>query len=316
MNESFKTHIELEHHQLAVELQTSQSSIKILELAIDKLQKEINTLKTTNVAKAGAPENPPGTGGILIPGTIPPALHTPRVAGTTSIFKFTFEAGEFQVGVEGRTMGALADARKAYRTGCTWLDITSAECNMKFQHGIYTTLDGPIKGDKLPLENLHTVTFAHPYAKPPTVLLWLTGFQMFLDNPWRLKTFATDVTEKGFTIHINTWRDTEMLSAGVAWVAYPTGDTEVHSARLETQPPGSWKHPSTYRESWQKPNCGGGMNRRLMVVDSIEVSQRGKLSLMLYFHSTRNTISFKWGLKADPANVLLYSLGANYMLLK
>lgn len=51
--------------------------------------------------------------------------------------------------------------------------------------------------------------------------VWLTGFNMSLDNPWRLKTFIADATENGFTL----------FSAGVAWVSYPAGDSAIHSTR-------------------------------------------------------------------------------------
>lgn len=315
MNESFKSHIELAHHQLVTELQTSQNSIKLLESAIEKLQEEIKILQTTNTAKPDVSatwRGLSGTGGkrISITDSAPPA---PAIVRKTSTVKFTFDIQAREVNVKGAVMRGLRDLNKVYRNGCTWLDITTTDSDSNFQHGFYTTLDDQPHG-MLPQENAHVVTFAHPYATPPIVVVWLTGFDMSQDNPWRLKTFATDVTEKGFTIHINAWRDSELFSAGVAWTAYPEGDPGVYSARLEIQPPGSWKSPLSYQQGWQTDNCGLVENRRMMLVDSIEVSVGQIFSFELFFKSNR--CGFKWVLIANPADALLYSLGANYMLLK
>lgn len=79
----------------------------------------------------------------------------------------------------------------------------------------------------------------------------LTGFKISLDNPWRLKILTTDVTETGFTLHTNAWRDSELSSVGAAWVAYPAGDPVIHSARLDVRTPGSWKRPMRLQQNRQ-----------------------------------------------------------------
>ncbi|KAL8748357.1 MAG: hypothetical protein Q9184_007362, partial [Pyrenodesmia sp. 2 TL-2023] len=74
------------------------------------------------------------------------------------------------------------------------------------------------------------INFSQPFqGQPPKVILCLTSVDMNKDKNWRIKSYATDIDSKGFTVHIDSWADTIMYQAGLTWIAYPANQPNVAS---------------------------------------------------------------------------------------
>ncbi|KAL8766985.1 MAG: hypothetical protein Q9209_006397 [Squamulea sp. 1 TL-2023] len=102
------------------------------------------------------------------------------------------------------------------------------------QTGTFNTTEVGIWQDHKP-QNSKRINFARPFqGQPPKVICWLTTVDMDKDKNWRIKTYATDVDTKGFTVHIDSWADTIMYQAAMTWLAYPADQPNVASGTFST----------------------------------------------------------------------------------
>lgn len=131
---------------------------------------------------------------------------------------------------------------------------------------------------------------------------------------WRVKTYVTDVTEKKFVIHIDTWDDSILNSATATWVAYPTGMANVSSGSYRTNYPPN--HPLPHDTS-ERVNFDNGVfttvPRVLVALNSINIDCSQDLRLKVYStHVTRTGMAVhvdNW------ANSIVYNTGVSYIAL-
>ncbi|KAJ3542936.1 hypothetical protein NM208_g3838 [Fusarium decemcellulare] len=90
---------------------------------------------------------------------------------------------------------------------------------MPFQHGYVDASDNP--GGRSANQNAAiTVTFNKPFKARPKVLVWFTEISQ--PRGWRsLWTHASNITETGMTVNVETWCEREFEAARVAWLAWP-----------------------------------------------------------------------------------------------
>lgn len=180
------------------------------------------------------------------------------------------------------------------------------------------TLDRHFKGS-LRSENAFVIKFEPPFfSVPPKVVVWLGGIEMHLLNAWRVKTYATDVTETGFILHLDTWGDSKILTAGASWVAFPGDDKSICTGRLDTWSPQTWKSATLKKDGhaeYEYPPGNNGPHRQLLLIDTIEVANAQGLSLSLGFGPEAAPGSFNWVMNAGPPEARLYSVGATYLVM-
>jgi hypothetical protein len=101
---------------------------------------------------------------------------------------------------------------KIYAGGIGWIDVPVAR---GFQGGVvpHQWTIREVSSEPFLLSN---VRFETVYAKPPTVLVWLTGIDMASTANWRLKAIATEVTKSGFNLSVQTWSDSKLYGAGAS----------------------------------------------------------------------------------------------------
>ena len=71
--------------------------------------------------------------------------------------------------------------------------------------------------------------FARSYATPPTVVVWIKGFDFNIGKNFRLRSYADGIDNTGFTLHVESWMDTQLNFATLTWIAYTTGMAGVQS---------------------------------------------------------------------------------------
>lgn len=114
---------------------------------------------------------------------------------------------------------------------CGWLEI--APNDPDFQFGSYSTLEDHPKDQAL-RHKTRNITFPRPYAEPPQVVVWIAGFNTSIKQNCRIRTFVTEITRTGFTIHIATWEDTILYFGMATWVAYTSTKCGIASGHFST----------------------------------------------------------------------------------
>jgi hypothetical protein len=112
---------------------------------------------------------------------------------------------------------------KLYSGGLGWLDVPVGR---GIQGGVVPQQWTIRQASSEPFV-LSNVRFEKQYAKPPTVLVWLAGIDMDKAANWRLKAYATAVTESGFDLNVQTWSDSKLYGASAAWLAVPSDDADI-----------------------------------------------------------------------------------------
>lgn len=109
--------------------------------------------------------------------------------------------------------------------GCNWLAVSPGDT--RYRAGTYRitrrSLALPDDTGYAPAATL-PVLFDAPFSGDvtPTVVVWLSGFQMAQDDLWHLGVAASEVSETGFSIEVSApyaW----LYQASIAWFAYVPG---------------------------------------------------------------------------------------------
>lgn len=63
------------------------------------------------------------------------------------------------------------------------------------------------------------VNFSQKFNQVPKVTVSLRSLDTNKDYNTRVKVYTSDIDKTGFTIHADSWSNTQLYSAGVSWVA-------------------------------------------------------------------------------------------------
>lgn len=119
-----------------------------------------------------------------------------------------------------------------YSTGCSWLAVSSSD--IYCQTGQYTVSED-WRFATLPVRTSHRVLFTHVYPAIPKVACWLSGMDCAHGWNLRLSIYATDITVSGFTLHLDTWADTRLLSLTATWLAHPADRADIVSGTIDPE---------------------------------------------------------------------------------
>lgn len=141
---------------------------------------------------------------------------------------------------------------------CTWLGIQSNDRDL--QSGSVNAFSAPWEGQSGPFRWTKEVVFPKSYAAEPSVVIWLSDFDVDSRFNCRLNTHATDITATGFIITIDTWWDTILRSATVSWIAHPSDRANIASGGYGTGDVRPSEHPQlsnqgrvSFGKTFQRP---------------------------------------------------------------
>lgn len=199
---------------------------------------------------------------------------------------------------------------KLFCGGCSWLEVEAND--LDFQFGQYNTLeDHPWYEPRT--YNSRYIAFPRAYSTPPQVVVFFTTLDMNHDTHWHVKTFATNVTATGFTIHIETWDGSVLYSGEAAWVAYPADKPDVCSGTISTTDVRSWQNPQTRTSGRVGFNKFAATPRTFMAVNSLDIDCRHNLRLKVGASSV-NASGMNWYIDSW-FDTVVYSAGASYIAL-
>lgn len=64
-----------------------------------------------------------------------------------------------------------------------------------------------------------SVTFETPFPAPPLVQVAVSGFDVDNASAARIRARVSDIHPGGFTLQLETWRDTRVYGVDVSWLA-------------------------------------------------------------------------------------------------
>ena len=196
-----------------------------------------------------------------------------------------------------------------YSAGMTWLEV-GPQFNF-IQTGNFNTQD--VRAWNNPqLQTSKRIEFSTQFQdSPPTLVCFLTSLDMSNDKNWRVRAYATDVNLTGFTIHVDSWSDSILYSAGVTWIAYPANIPGVASGRFSTSDIRPWNQPQ--QDNSSQVTFGKAFShvpKVLMALDELDYDHGKNLRLRVSTSSVDPT-GFQWHLQTW-ADSVMWSSGASY----
>ena len=111
--------------------------------------------------------------------------------------------------------------------GASWLNL--APDHLEYQYGLFAT-----HVNTHSMLSSQVITFERSFASLPEVIVFLNELDLDKKFAWHIKTYATDIHCRGFTIHIETWGNTVLHGAAAGWIAYPENLTHVFGGTSNT----------------------------------------------------------------------------------
>jgi serine/threonine protein kinase len=196
-----------------------------------------------------------------------------------------------------------------YSGGCAWLEI--APNNNDFQWGQFNTEeDHP--WDHPQMNTTKRITFPRVYTGLPRVVVWLNQLNMSNSANWRVNVYATDISQTGFTLHIDTWEDSILYSAGVTWIAYSADNLDIASGTFGTSDIRPWDHPQpSNSKAISFSHSFGTAPRVTVALSSIDIGHRTNLRISATTSSVTPT-GMTWHLDSW-SDTILYAARGTYI---
>lgn len=195
-----------------------------------------------------------------------------------------------------------------YSSGCAWLKIPAGERDLQW---------GTFRRSGRDVQQSCRVTFARPYAAPPKVIAWLTAVDTDPSSYCRAVTYPSDVTAEGFTIHLDTWCNTTLVSAAATWLAHSADRPDVHSGTFSTADVRAVEHPSPLtigRAAFWKPAPFSSPPRVFATLHKLDIAKGGTVRMRL---STENIsasgMDWQFESRSEWGETTVHEAGASYL---
>jgi len=152
---------------------------------------------------------------------------------------------------------------------------------------------------------------------PPKVVVFLNSLDIEHSANCRIGTRATDITAEGFTIHIDTYADSILWSAGATWLAYPSDGIGINitSGRVSTNDTRSWEQhclKNSKTITFENPILID-TPRVFMALNSLDIDRSRNVRILMSSKNVTGT-GMEWHLDSWFDSIL-YEAGASYIAL-
>jgi hypothetical protein len=159
------------------------------------------------------------------------------------------------------------------------------------------------------------ITFERSFVTTPKVVVFLKSFDTGGGGSTRVKAYTSDVDRTGFTIHVETWADTNLYAAVAGWVAYPEDRSNIYSGTVNTMDVRPWQNPQT--QTSQEINFHGYAFQKkpnvFVALNFIDISTQANLRITAYVDNVK-TDGLTWHVDSW-ADTKLWAAGISYIAL-
>ncbi|KAL2793159.1 hypothetical protein BJX66DRAFT_339067 [Aspergillus keveii] len=156
------------------------------------------------------------------------------------------------------------------------------------------------------------VSFPDKFSTQPKVVCFIRTLDLDNKANWRFKTYASNVSTKGFYMNINSEGDTIMQGAKVSWVAYPEDRPGITSGHFSTADVQSSEDPQAQNNATQKfDKQFADMPQVLVALDEIDFDCKEGLRVRVGTSMVTET-GFDWNLETWEDSIM-YGAGASYI---
>jgi len=196
-----------------------------------------------------------------------------------------------------------------YSGGCAWIEAPPESSD--FQWGEFNTQeDRPWNQPQA--STIRQITFPRPYEAPPSVVVWLNELDMGSSAGWRINAYATNISQTGFTLHIDTWADSVLYSAGDTWIAHSANNPNIASGAFNTQDVRPWDQPRPDNSNAIGfPHGFSSAPKVTVALNSIDIDNAAGLRISATTSGITST-GMTWHLDSW-ADTILYSAGGAYI---
>ncbi|KAI4157163.1 MAG: hypothetical protein LQ342_008503 [Letrouitia transgressa] len=143
----------------------------------------------------------------------------------------------------------------------SWIEANSEDQDWQF--GEFNTQEQRDRNDTSSQTAEKVIYFDYAYSEPPNVVVALSLIDIENAHDYRVKTYATDITNDHFTIHIDTWGNSILYAAAASWVAFPADLTSALSFSFTTAA-GNTKSKNSDRLDFSAYSTKTGRSRKFV----------------------------------------------------
>lgn len=197
-----------------------------------------------------------------------------------------------------------------YSAGCTWF--RAAADDPEIQIGQYSTLDDH-PWNRPQAKTCSQIKFKSAYAGTPKVVVWLNQLDTSNGANCRVKATATNVSNSGFTINLDSWADTVLYTATASWIAFPADKPGITGGSYSTNDVRPWNQPQLLNSGRVEFPAGKFQRtpKVLIALDSLDVDRNSNLRVKVAADSVSGD-GMNWHIDGW-ADTVLYSAGASYL---
>jgi len=116
---------------------------------------------------------------------------------------------------------------------CNWMAIDTDDPDIQFGYSSTTNLTKILNLEQSS-EYYDSVNFQRPFKSPPKVVIFLNDFDLTRGVIPRIAASVSTITTSGFYLTVKSWKQTQIHSAGVTWIAHSGDRADISSGTIST----------------------------------------------------------------------------------
>jgi len=156
------------------------------------------------------------------------------------------------------------------------------------------------------------IDFQTDFDEPPIVLAFFNKLDIQNGSNIHVKTYTSDIDQKGFTLTIESWGDTYFYGARACWVAFPRHDRDIFGISVNTQEVRPWDDPQEHTHKTIKfPDKMTGIPKLFAGLNYIDIGHNADSYGLCASVSDASDSQLTWHFDSYVTNSTVYAAGAS-----
>lgn len=156
------------------------------------------------------------------------------------------------------------------------------------------------------------IDFQHDFEEPPIVLAFFNKLDIRNGSNIHVKTYASDIDEKGFTLTIEPWGDTYFYGAQASWVAYSRHSRDIFGISVNTEDVRPWNKPQEHtKKTISFPEKMTKTPSVFMALNYIDIGNNADSYGLEAYATDASPTQLTWHFDSYRTNATVYAAGAS-----